>query len=187
MSEDRVYLGILLMLGFCVLAPMSDTVAKVLADHMSLGQLVTARFGIMAVILAPIVLSTGGFAALRLPRRVFGLTVLRSALHLAGSGCFFGALMFLPIADALAIAFVLPFIMLLAGKYFLAEEVGARRLAACTVGFLGTLLVIQPNFSKVGWPAMLPLATTLFMALLLAVLRQILHMGVWARHCAVQQ
>ena len=50
------------------------------------------------------------------------------------------ALRFLPLAEAIAIAFVLPFIMLLLGKFVLKEEVGARRLIACLVGFIGTLL-----------------------------------------------
>ena len=130
MTEDRPYLGILLMLGFCLLAPLSDTIAKVLIARLSLGQLVTVRFGVMALILVPLVTAMGGLAALRLPRRVLGLTILRSALHLAGTACFFGALLYLPIADALAIVFVLPFLMLLAGRYFLNEEVGARRLIA---------------------------------------------------------
>ena len=58
----------------------------------------------------------------------------------------FTALQYLPLADAIAIAFVMPFIMLLLGKYVLDEEVGSRRLIACAVGFAGTLMVIQPSF-----------------------------------------
>ena len=40
----------------------------------------------------------------------------------------------MPIADALAIAFVEPFILLVVGKYVFSESVGYRRLIACTVG-----------------------------------------------------
>ena len=50
------------------------------------------------------------------------------------------------------IAFVMPFILLLLGRFTLGEEVGPRRLAACAVGFLGTLLVVQPSFAAVGAP-----------------------------------
>ena len=64
----------------------------------------------------------------------------------------FLSLRFLPLADAVAIAFVMPFIMLLLGKFVLDEEVGSRRLIACVVGFIGTLLVMQPSFAEVGWP-----------------------------------
>jgi drug/metabolite transporter (DMT)-like permease len=69
----------------------------------------------------------------------------------------FAALRHLPLADAIAIAFVMPFLLLLLGRTVLGETVGPRRLAACAVGFAGTLLVIQPSFAAVGWAALLPL------------------------------
>jgi drug/metabolite transporter (DMT)-like permease len=72
-----------------------------------------------------------------------------------------------------AIAFVMPFIMLLLGKYVLNEQVGPRRLIACVVGFIGTLLVIQPSFAAVGWPAMLPLGVAVVFALFMLATRQI--------------
>jgi drug/metabolite transporter (DMT)-like permease len=85
----------------------------------------------------------------------------------------FLSLRYLPLADALAIAFVMPFIMLLLGRFVLDEEVGPHRLAACAVGFLGTLLVIQPNFAAVGAPALLPLLVAVVFALFMLVTRQI--------------
>ena len=85
----------------------------------------------------------------------------------------FTALRYLPLADAVAIAFVMPFIMLLLGKYVLGEEVGSRRLIACIVGFLGTLLVVQPSFVDVGWPALWPIFVAFTFALFMLVTRQI--------------
>jgi drug/metabolite transporter (DMT)-like permease len=61
----------------------------------------------------------------------------------------------------------------LLGKYVLGEEVGRRRLAACAVGFIGTLLVIQPSFAAVGWPALLPLTVAVVFALFMLVTRHI--------------
>jgi drug/metabolite transporter (DMT)-like permease len=55
----------------------------------------------------------------------------------------------------------------------LGEEVGRRRLAACAVGFIGTLMVVQPSFAAVGWPAVLPLAVAVIFALFMMVTRQI--------------
>jgi drug/metabolite transporter (DMT)-like permease len=63
--------------------------------------------------------------------------------------------------------------MLLLGKYVLGEEVGARRLIACLVGFIGTLLVVQPSFSEVGWPALLPLVVALNFSFFMLITRQI--------------
>lgn len=105
--------------------------------------------------------------------RILRLTAIRTVLHIIGITAMFSALQFLPLADAVAIAFVMPFIMLLLGRYVLSEEVGARRLIACIVGFIGTLLVIQPSFAEVGTPALLPLIVAVVFALFMLVTRQI--------------
>ncbi|MEM7545497.1 MAG: DMT family transporter [Pseudomonadota bacterium] len=171
MIADRPLLGILLMLGFCVLAPMGDALAKVLGETVPLVQLILVRFGVQAVILVPLVLLTG--RRFVMSRRVFGLTILRTVLHIVGIGAMFAALRFLPLADAVAIAFVMPFIMLLLGRYVLNEVVGYRRLAACAIGFVGTLLVVQPSFAEVGSPALLPLLVAVVFALFMLVTRQV--------------
>ncbi|WP_322892910.1 MULTISPECIES: DMT family transporter [unclassified Yoonia] len=171
MNEDRPFLGILLMLGFCVLAPLGDSMAKLLGGMVALGVLVFARFAIQALMLVPLVLASG--TGLRLPPGLLGLTLLRTLLHICGIGLMFSALRYLPLADALAIAFVMPFILLILGHFFMGEEVGRHRMAACAVGFGGTLLVIQPNFVDVSAPALLPLGVAVVFALFMMVTRQI--------------
>jgi drug/metabolite transporter (DMT)-like permease len=171
MTHDRPLLGIGLMLGFCIVAPMGDAVAKLLGESVPLGQLLFVRFAIQAVILIPIVWL--GRRMWRMRGRVLGLTALRTVLHIFGIGAMFSALQYLPLADAVAIAFVMPFLMLLLGKYVLGEEVGNRRLYACVVGFAGTLLVVQPSFAEVGWPALLPLVVAINFSVFMLVTRQI--------------
>ena len=171
MTKDRPLLGILLMLGFCVVAPMGDAVAKLLGQSVPLGQLLFVRFAVQALLLIPVVLL--GRRAWKMQGRVLRLTALRTVLHIFGIGAMFSALQYLPLADAIAIAFVMPFIMLLLGKYVLGEEVGSRRLIACAVGFIGTLLVVQPSFAEVGWPALLPLVVAVNFAMFMLVTRQI--------------
>ncbi|MEM8653556.1 MAG: DMT family transporter [Pseudomonadota bacterium] len=171
MTHDRPLLGILLMLGFCIVAPVGDAVAKVLGQSMPLGQLVLIRFAVQAVILIPIVWA--GRRLWRMQGRVLWLTLFRTVLHILGIGAMFTALKYLPLADAVAIAFVMPFIMLLLGRHVLGEEVGSRRLMACIVGFVGTLMVVQPSFVQVGWPALLPLFVALNFSIFMLVTRQI--------------
>ncbi|UUV07195.1 DMT family transporter [Ruegeria sp. YS9] len=171
MTQDRPVFGIFLMLGFCVLAPLGDAMAKLLGETTPLGLLVTVRFAVQALILIPLVVMTG--RPWRMRGRILRLTVIRTLLHIIGITAMFSALQFLPLADAVAIAFVMPFIMLLLGRYVLGEEVGARRLVACIVGFIGTLLVIQPSFAEVGLPALLPLIVAVVFALFMLVTRQI--------------
>lgn len=168
---DRPLLGILLMLGFCALAPLGDAIAKLLGETIPLVQLLIVRFAAQVVLLAPIIWWTR--ANLNMSRRVFRLTVLRTILHVLGIAAMFTSLRYLPLADAVAIAFVMPFIMLILGHFVLGEVVGMRRVLACLVGFFGTLLVIQPSFAIVGWPALLPLIVAVVFALFMLVTRQI--------------
>ena len=170
-THDRPLLGIALMLGFCLAVPLGDALAKLLYGALPLGMLILARFAIQGLLLAPLVVANG--RPWRLRGRVLGLVLWRTLLHILGIGMMFTALGFLPLADAIAIAFVMPFIMLLLGKYVLDEQVGPRRLIACVVGFIGTLLVIQPSFAEVGWPALLPLGVAVIFALFMLATRQI--------------
>ncbi len=171
MSTDRPFLGVLLMLAFCVLAPLGDSIAKLLGGAVALGVLLLVRFGVQWIILLPLVII--GKQGLGLPQGVLLWTLVRTSLHVLGIGLMFTALRYLPLADALAIAFVMPFIMLLLGHFIMGEEVGMQRMMACLVGFIGTLLVIQPNFVAVGYPALLPLGVAVVFALFMMVTRKI--------------
>ncbi len=171
MTTDRPFLGVMLMLAFCVLAPLGDSIAKLLGGVVALSVLVFVRFGIQAAILLPLVAISGqGF---RLPQGILMWTLIRTVLHILGIGLMFSALRYLPLADALAIAFVMPFIMLILGHFAMGEHVGVQRMVACAIGFIGTLLVIQPNFVEVGYPALLPLGVAVVFALFMMVTRKI--------------
>ncbi len=171
MNQDRPLLGLLLMIGFCIVAPLGDSVAKLLGDTQPLGQTVLIRFALQALLLAPLVTLTG--RAWRLSGRLLLFAVLRTLLHIVGIGFMFTALRYLPLADAIAIAFVMPFILLMLGRFLLGEEVGPRRLIACIVGFVGTLMVIQPSFAEVGPPALLPLGVAVTFAAFIIVTRRL--------------
>ena len=171
MNDDRPFLGVMLMLAFCVLAPLGDSIAKLLGGAVALGVLIFVRFSIQAVILLPLVLLKG--QSLRLPKGILMWTLARTVLHILGIGLMFTALRYLPLADALAIAFVMPFIMLLLGYFVMGEQVGIHRMGACAVGFIGTLLVIQPNFAEVGFPALYPLGVAVVFSLFMMVTRKI--------------
>jgi drug/metabolite transporter (DMT)-like permease len=165
-DPDRPLLGVSLMVAFCLIAPLGDATAKLLGA-LPLAQIMLGRYGMQAALLLPLV------RRLDLTPRVWRLTVVRTLLHVGSFTTFVAALRFLPMADAIAIMFVLPFILLLLGRFFLGEEVGPHRLAACAVGFLGTLMVVQPSFAEVGAPALLPLLGALLFAVFMLVTRRI--------------
>ena len=119
------------MLGFCILAPVADAIAKLLGTSVPLAQVVMIRFAVQAIILIPLVWATGRLWRMR--GRVLWLTFLRTLLHIIGILTMFIALTYLPLADAVAIVFVMPFFMLILGKFVLKEEVGIRRLMALSL------------------------------------------------------
>ena len=166
MNQDRQTLGILLMIAFAAIAPGMDAFAKATPSEVPVGQVLGFRFGIQAAILLPIAVFMG---IASLPRRGdVVIHILRAVTALSATGFFFLALRYMPIANAIAIFFVEPFIVALMGAVFLGEPIGPRRLVACGVGFLGALLVIQPSFHELGLPALYPLGTaTLFGAYLI--------------------
>ena len=170
-APDRPLLGILLMTGFCIVAPLGDGMAKLLGAAYPVFLLVFVRFAVQLALLGPVALAAR--MTLWHGPRLFWLIALRTLLHIAGIALMFTALLYLPLADAIAIAYVMPFIMLLLGWLALGEAVGPHRLGACVVGFAGTLLVVQPNFLAVGLPALLPMAVALVFSLFMLVTRMV--------------
>ena len=171
MILDRPLFGILLMLLFCLLAPLGDALAKLLGQSVPLTQMLFVRFAVQAVLLIPLVYVTG--RKWRMSGWVLGFAWLRIGLLIAAITCMVIALRYLPLVDTIAIVFVMPFILLLLGNIFLKELVGRHRLIACLVGFVGTLLVIQPSFQNVGAPALLPLLAAWLIAFFMMVTRKI--------------
>ncbi|MCB2134423.1 MAG: DMT family transporter [Rhodobacteraceae bacterium] len=159
------------MIGFCIFAPLIDVASKLAAQGVPVGVIVLGRGLVQGGLMLPVVLAMG--LTLRLTPRSLGLALLRAALLVVSTYCFVAAVRVMPIADALAIAFVEPFIILLIGRLILAEQVGPRRLAACAVGFIGSLFVIQPSFAVFGAVALFPLGTALSFALYMLVTRHL--------------
>ena len=168
---DRVIPGIVLMIGFCIFAPLIDVASKLAAATLPVGQITTARFIVQGALMLPVCLILGH--SLRLPRRLWGQLVFRALCLIVSTYCFVAALRVMPIADALAIVFVEPFILLLLGWFLFGETVGPRRIAAAAVGFAGALLVIQPSFVAFGAVALYPLGTALFFAFYMLATRSL--------------
>lgn len=171
MISDRPLIGLLFVFVFCLLAPLGDALVKVVGSGAPLLMLMLSRFVFQAVSLVPLVLVLRcGFPT---GRRVFGLICLRSLFHIAGIGMMFTSLRLLPLADAIAIVFVFPFILLFLGRFLLGETVGRDRIIACVLGFGGCLLVIKPSFAEVGLFALLPIAVAFAFSTFMLITRSI--------------
>ncbi len=168
-ATDRTYRGIGLMLAFCVLAPLLDVCAKLATDTIPVGQITAVRFVLQCAMMVPVALIMG--LGWRLDPRTFGLMTIRAILLIVSTYTFVAAVEVMPIADALAIVFVEPFILLVLGYLLFGDSIGPRRIAASVVGFGGALLVIQPSLDIYGWVALYPLACAFAFAFYMLITR----------------
>jgi drug/metabolite transporter (DMT)-like permease len=168
---DAVPLGVAMMIGFCAIAPLIDVCAKLASQHVTITQVTFLRLIVQTLLMAPVVLAMR--QSLRLTRSQLGLLALRALMLIGSTYAFVGAVQVMPIADALAIAFVEPFILLALGFLLFGDQVGPRRIGAAVIGFLGALMVIQPNFERFGAVALYPVATAVFFALYMLLTRRI--------------
>ena len=143
--------GLLLMgLGF-LLFSAADTQAKLLTESFHPVQIVWFRqLGLLSgVVIALIML---GPSILRTHHPT--LQIARGLLAVISATCFIFAVKFVPLADAVAVSFVAPFLVTAMGALLLGERVGLRRWIAVAIGFVGTLIVIRPGMG-VMHPAVL--------------------------------
>ena len=138
-------------IGLFVLAwlviPAMDASAKMLGN-LGYGVLLVAfaRFAANLVLALPLALALGrrgsGF-------RHSGLQTVRALALVGATVLFFQGLRTLPLADALAVYFVYPFLVTVLAPLVLGEGVGWRRWSAVGVGFCGALLVVRPGLAEV--------------------------------------
>tara|TARA_B110000881_G_C18573999_1_gene517341 strand:- start:877 stop:1764 length:888 start_codon:yes stop_codon:yes gene_type:complete len=170
MPKDNTRLGLLMMIGFCVLAPASDALVKILGDGIPLLQVLIARFMAQLLLLRRNLWTSRHYTWMRADQ--IGLVILRSVLHLVAIAFFFLSLRYLPLADAIAIAYVLPFLILAVG-WFTGDRASPLTLGLCLLGFVGTLMVVQPSFADVGWPALLPIVVAVLFTGFMFITRKI--------------
>ena len=123
---------------------LNDTAIKTIGDAVPLAQLLFLR-GVVTCVLMLLAVRWIGAIRFDLPRREWGLILLRSLADLGATFFFVTALLNMPIANVTAILQALPLTVALAAALFLAEPLGWRRLSAILVGFVGVMLIIRPG------------------------------------------
>lgn len=143
-----------------------DTQAKFLTDTMHPIQIVwTRQLGLL--IGAIILLFLHGPKLLKTARPF--LQCLRGISAALSATIFIFAVTYVPLADAVAISFVAPFMVTVLAAVLLREPVGIRRWLAVCIGFIGALIVIRP-----GMGLMHPASGLVVLAAGLFAFRQIL-------------
>ncbi len=172
MPKNHNLIGIGFMLAAMASLPMIDVFAKYLGQMgVPVMQIVWARMTFGAAVTLPFALQAAGSVALRPQRPIFHL--FRASFLILATFTFFLSLKYLPIADALAIFFVQPLIVVVLSALVLGEKVGPRRWAAVFVGFIGTMIIIRPGFGTVNPGTWLALAAGTSLAVYFVMTRRI--------------
>jgi drug/metabolite transporter (DMT)-like permease len=136
--------GILLALGGGITLSVNDLAIKFLSGDYALHQVILIRAFIgLALVLAVIHFSRTGFRQLITTRGRAHL--LRVSIVMVSNVTYFLGLAAMPLADAVATAFIAPIFVTLLSIVVLGEVVGPRRWAAVGIGMLGVIVMMRPG------------------------------------------
>jgi len=148
---------------------LMDVFGKTLVSVYSTFQILAVRSTMITLVLLAVMPFFGGRAAIFSPQ---------PWAHSARSFCsvvaflfFFAAVRYLPLADAVAVAFGGPFFVTALSVPLLGEHVTLQRWAAVAVGFLGMLLIVQPSTQGFRPAALLAVVSSVSYALMMIMTR----------------
>lgn len=134
---------VLLVLSAWALSGLDASGKWVMGAGVSLLMLCWVRYVVHLLLVLGLVLPTRGARVLRSVRPRAQL--LRGSVMLLATLSFFNTLRLLPQAEATAINFLAPLIMLSLAPWLLKEPPRISRWVAAGVGFLGVLIIIRPS------------------------------------------
>lgn len=160
-------------LGVAVLSCM-DAIMKIVSPVYPIGQVVGLRYAAGAVF------ATIAFLGLRGPFPTWDAVkrnFVRAIVVLCTASTFFTAIARLPLAEAVALTFMAPLLMVLLGRLILKEPMSPRALVGIGIGFVGVIVIARgqdaadaSSFDLVGIVA--ALACAFFYALSMVLMRQ---------------
>lgn len=162
--------GIVFMLLAMVLFTTNDAIGKWLVASYPVGQLIALRSLAALVVLLFIIWRRGGLGRIRLPQQPW-LQLLRVVLVAGEVACFYSAVRFLPLADVFMFYLASPLFLTIFSIVILKERVGVWRWAAVLVGLAGVPLVFPPSDAALSAPALIALAGSMLLALMLTLTR----------------
>lgn len=159
------------MVAAMLFAPVMDAIAKSLATQsdVSPATVTFGRFVVQSIFLGLFVAIAWAKGAMKYA--FSWVNILRGMIMGLAAMLFFTAIKYMPLADAIAVFFVEPLIVMLMSSVFLGEKVGWRRVTAAIIGFGGAIIVIRPSYELFGAVSLLPLCTAFLFSVYLILTR----------------
>ena len=163
--------GILCMIGGALALTINDGMAKYLTETYPVGQVMALRGTFILCLLIFLFIS----ARKKLNLKIYSWrnNFYRAAAMTGSTFCFITGLSYLPIADAIAIAFAAPLLTTLLAVFCLRERVGLHRWIAIFFGFIGVIIIVQPTDDAFKVAALAPLGAAFFGAIRDVITRKI--------------
>ena len=139
-----------------------DGIVKFLTQRYSVPLLVWARYGMQALLMVIWFFPQMKWALLTTRR--LRLQVLRGLILPGSSLCFFTALKYLPLAEATAINYSTPVLVMILAVIFLHERMTGPRIAVVIAGVAGMLIIVRPGSAMFHGAALLCLCAAGFYA-----------------------
>lgn len=153
---------ITLVLSAWALSGLDASGKWIMTAGVSLWMLCWVRYVVHLLLVLAAVLPVRGMAVMRTKRP--GAQIVRGAAMLAATFSFFTTLHYLPQAEATAINFLAPLIVLSVAPWILKEPTRASRWVAAVVGFVGVVIVIRPGSGLDGVGTLFGLLTACLFA-----------------------
>ena len=170
-AERNTLLGIGLMLLAMLMFSLNDALGKWLVATYSVGQILLLRSVASLVVMAPFVARSGTKPFRDAPQpRLQALRVLLSTLEIA---CFYAAVAYMPLADAMTFYLASPVYVTAFSALFLGEKVGAFRWTAVLIGFVGVLIALKPTGDSLSLASGIAVIGSIFYAFLMIVIRHL--------------
>jgi len=163
MNDDRIGLAFAVS-GFALLS-VGDAVVKSMAADWPAFAVAALRFSIGAIALSALLWRSEGPRAFR-PSHPW-LQLARGTCLAFASVAFFSAIYIMPLAEAMAIAFLAPVLTQALSGPLLGEKVRPRVYLVSLVALAGVAIILRPNLAELGLAALLPLVSATFFALLM--------------------
>lgn len=163
--------GILAMIGSMGCFIVNDALVKYASQTMPAAQLIFMR-GVMASLFVLAVAQAMG-ATRRVREIARGWVALRAIVDAIATMLFLVSLFHLPLANASAINMTSPLFIGVLAAFFLGERLDLPRWLAIGVGFLGVVLVIQPQAEGFNVYALVCLLATLLLSVRDLVTRRV--------------
>lgn len=110
-------------------------------------QVLELRSVIGFFILLPLVMMSGGFAAMRTRRPL--AHIARNVIHYTGQAAWLYALTLIPLAVLISIEFTTPIWTAILAVSFLGEKLSRPRLAAIVLGLIGVVVIVRPGVGSI--------------------------------------